>query len=118
VPRFYEMVTVLAFCAAATTRLRVGTAVAVLPMRDPLWLAKQAATLDAMSGGRFDLGIGVGAYREEFAAWAPPHLRRGGAHRGAMMEEALTMLHALFTAQGPVSFAGRYYACRDIAFAP
>lgn len=119
-PRFYELMTVLSFCAAATTRLRVGTAVAVLPIRDPLWLAKQAATLDAMSGGRLDLGVGVGAYREEFTAWAPPHLRRG-AHRGAMVDESLAMLDALLSAReadGPVSFEGRYYACRDIAFAP
>jgi len=115
VPRFYELMTVLAFCAAATTRLRVGTAVAVLPMRDPLWLAKQAATLDAMSGGRLDLGIGVGAYREEFAAWAPRLAPK--AHRGAMVDEALAMLHALFTEQR-TSFEGTYYACRDIAFAP
>ena len=40
-------------------------------MRDPFWLAKQAATIDQMSGGRLILGVGIGAYREEFAAWAP-----------------------------------------------
>lgn len=115
-PRFYELMTVLSFCAAATTRLRVGTAVAVLPMRDPLWLAKTAATLDAMSGGRLDLGIGVGAYREEFAAWAPRLAPR--ANRGEMVDESLAMLHALFTSDAPVSFEGKYYACRDVAFAP
>jgi probable F420-dependent oxidoreductase len=115
VPRFYEVMTVLAFCAAATTRLRLGTSVAVLPMRDPLWLAKQVATLDAMSGGRFDLGIGIGAYREEFEAWAPR--LAATAKRGEMLEEALAMILALFE-QPRTSFEGRYYACRDIAFAP
>lgn len=115
VPRFYELMTVLAFCAAATTRLRVGTAVAVLPLRDPLWLAKQAATLDRMSGGRLDLGIGVGAYREEFTAWAPRLAKT--AHRGEMVEEAIAMIRALFTGER-TSFDGKYYACRDIAFAP
>ncbi|MCK8785688.1 LLM class flavin-dependent oxidoreductase [Roseomonas sp. NAR14] len=114
-PRFYEVMTVLAFCAAATTRLRVGTAVAVLPMRDPLWLAKQAATLDAMSGGRLDLGLGIGAYREEFAAWAPRLART--AQRGEMLDEGLAMLHALFT-EPRTSFDGKYYACRDVAMSP
>ena len=79
-PNFYEVLTVLSFCAAATTRIRVGTALTVLPMRDPFWLAKQAATIDQLSNGRLVLALGVGAYREEFAAWAPrlaPKARRG-----------------------------------------
>jgi probable F420-dependent oxidoreductase len=114
-PRFYEVMTVLAFCAAATTRIRVGTAVAVLPMRDPLWLAKQAATLDAMSGGRLDLGVGIGAYREEFEAWAPRAAPT--AKRGEMLDEGLAMLDALFT-RPRTTFEGKYYACRDVAFAP
>ena len=70
-PNFYELMTVLSFCAAATSRIRVGTALAVLPMRDPFWLAKQSATIDQLSNGRLVLALGVGAYREEFAAWAP-----------------------------------------------
>jgi probable F420-dependent oxidoreductase len=115
VPRFYEVLTVLGFCAAATTRLRIGTALAVLPMRDPLWLAKQAATLDAMSGGRLDLGLGVGAYREEFAAWAPRIART--ARRGDMLDEGVALLRALFT-EDRVTFDGAYYACRDVAMAP
>ena len=81
-PNFYELLTVLSFCAAATTTLKVGTALAVLPMRDPFWLAKQAATIDQLSGGRFILGVGIGAYREEFAAWAP-RLKKGAARRDA-----------------------------------
>jgi len=114
-PRFYDVMTVLAFCGAATTRLRLGTALAVPAMRDPVWLAKQAATLDAMSGGRFDLGVGVGAYREEFAAWAP--LLAPRANRGAMLDEAIALMHRLFT-EDSVTFEGRYYACRELACAP
>ena len=57
-PNFYELLTVLSFCAAATTTLKVGTAVAVPPMRDPFWLAKQAATIDQLSDGRLILGAG------------------------------------------------------------
>jgi probable F420-dependent oxidoreductase len=115
VPRFYEVMTVLAFCAAATSRIRLGTSVAVLPMRDPLWLAKQAATLDAMSGGRFDLGIGIGAYREEFTAWAPRLAK--SAQRGEMLDEGMAMIRALF-AEPRTTFEGRYYACRDVTFSP
>ncbi|MCX7366899.1 MAG: LLM class flavin-dependent oxidoreductase, partial [Alphaproteobacteria bacterium] len=70
-PNFYELLTVLSFCAAATTTLEVGTALAVLPMRDPFWLAKTSATIDQLSNGRLILALGIGAYREEFAAWAP-----------------------------------------------
>src|SRR5215467_12981723 len=60
-PNFYELLTVLSFCAAATTTLEVGTALAVLPMRDPFWLAKTAATIDQLSNGRLVLALGLGA---------------------------------------------------------
>src|SRR5918995_1454202 len=94
-PNFYEVLTVLSFCAAATTRIRVGTALAVLPMRDPFWLAKQAATIDQLSGGRLVLALGVGAYRAEFAAWAPRLAPK--ARRGEMMDEGLALMRRLFT---------------------
>src|ERR1700722_16421880 len=62
VPRYYEPIIVMAHIAAATSRLRLGTAVPRLPMHEPVYLAKQVATLDQLSGGRFMLGVGVGAY--------------------------------------------------------
>jgi probable F420-dependent oxidoreductase len=114
-PNFYELLTVLSFCAAATTTLKVGTAVAVLPMRDPFWLAKQAATIDQMSGGRLILGVGIGAYREEFAAWAPRLSK--DARRGDMLDEGLALMQRLF-AELRVTHDGKYYACRDIEMFP
>ncbi len=81
--------------AAATTTLKIGTAVCVVPMRDPLWIAKQAATLDQLSGGRLILGVGIGAYREEFEAWAP-RIRKE-AERGEMLEEGCAAIRALFS---------------------
>jgi probable F420-dependent oxidoreductase len=114
-PNFYDPMTVLAFCAAATSTLRLGTAVAVLPMRDPFWFAKQAACLDQMSGGRLILGVGVGAYREEFAAWAPRIAAT--ARRGDMLDEGLDLIRRLF-GETRVSHDGRYYACRDIEMFP
>jgi probable F420-dependent oxidoreductase len=60
-PIFYESLTSLAYCAAATERIRLGVAVLILPYREPLFTAKQIATIDDLSGGRLDLGIGQGA---------------------------------------------------------
>ena len=62
-PNFYEPMITFATIAGATTRIGLGTALTVLPMRDPVYLAKEALTLDRMSGGRFVLGVGLGAHR-------------------------------------------------------
>ncbi len=114
-PNFYELLTVLSFCAAATTTLEVGTALAVLPMRDPFWLAKQAATIDQLSNGRLILALGIGAYREEFAAWAPRLAPK--ARRGEMMDEGVALMQRLF-GEPRVTHAGKYYAVRDIEMYP
>jgi probable F420-dependent oxidoreductase len=114
-PSFYELLTVLSFCAAATTTLEVGTALAVLPMRDPFWLAKTSATIDQLSNGRLILALGLGAYREEFAAWAPRLAPR--AQRGEMMDEGLELMQRLFT-ERRVTHQGKYYAVKDIEMYP
>ena len=67
----------LSYVAAATTTIRLATGVLILPERNPLVLAKQLATLDRLSGGRVELGIGVGWLQEEFAALGIPWERRG-----------------------------------------
>lgn len=67
----------LAYVAGVTTRLRLGTGILILPQRNPLILAKEVATLDSLSGGRVELGIGVGWLREEFDAIGVPWERRG-----------------------------------------
>ena len=114
-PNFYDVMTVLSFCAAATTTLKVGTAVAIPPMRDPVWLAKQTATMDQLSGGRMILGVGVGAYRQEFEAWAPRI--SATAQRGEMLDEAIAVMRRLFT-ETRVTHEGKYYACRDMEMFP
>lgn len=114
-PNFYEPIVVLAAIGAVTTRLKLGTALTVLPMRDPVYLAKQALTLDQMSGGRFILGVGLGAYREEFLAWGGSRVAK--ARRGDMMDEGLKALHLLFN-EGRCSFEGSYYAFKDIEMFP
>ena len=72
-----DPIVTLTFVAASTKTLRLGTSVLVLPQRNPVVLAKQLATLDVLSEGRVDLGIGVGWLREEFEAIGVPWERRG-----------------------------------------
>jgi probable F420-dependent oxidoreductase len=115
IPNFFEPLITLATIAGATSRIGLGTALTVLPMRDPVYLAKEALTLDRMSGGRFMLGVGLGAYREEFLAWGGSRMRK--ARRGAMMDEGLEALQLLFS-QPRASFEGAYYSFRDIEMAP
>jgi probable F420-dependent oxidoreductase len=67
----------LSFAAAATSTIRLATGVLVLPEHNPVVVAKQAASLDALSGGRLTLGVGVGWSREEFDALGVPFARRG-----------------------------------------
>lgn len=67
----------LSFLAAHTTTVRLGTAMCLVPQRNPVYTAKEVATLDWLSGGRVDLGIGVGWLREEFEALGVPWPRRG-----------------------------------------
>jgi probable F420-dependent oxidoreductase len=113
-PRFWEPLVTYAFIAANTTRLRFGTGVLVLPMRrDIVVLAKQIATLDHFSGGRLEIGLGIGAYREEFAALWPD----AKAHRGDMLEEGVKALRLLFS-ERVASFAGKYYRFRDVELYP
>jgi probable F420-dependent oxidoreductase len=80
----------LAFAAATTSRLRLGTGILLLPQHHPVLVAKQAASLDVVSGGRFVLGIGIGWSSEEFAALGIPF--RGRGRRTAEYVEVLRTL--------------------------
>ena len=72
-----EPFTALAYLAGKTSTIRLGTGVCVLPQRNPVYTAKEAANVDWLSGGRLDLGIGVGWLAEEYAALGVPFERRG-----------------------------------------
>lgn len=86
----------LAFLAATTSRIRLGTGVALVSQRQPLFTAKEVASVDHLSGGRLDLGVGVGWVREEFAALG---LRR--EDRGRLADRNLAVMRTLWT--DPVS---------------
>jgi len=113
-PAFYEPLITLMAIGAATTTLRLGTSLLVLPMRDPVYLAKQVTTLDQLTNGRFTLGVGLGAYREEFAAW---NSRLAKARRGDMMDEGLEALLKLLY-ETRASHEGKFYAFKDVEMAP
>ena len=102
----------MAFAAAATTRLRLMTGVIILPLRNPLVLAKQVATLDHMSGGRIELGIGVGWLREEFEVLCVPF-----AERGRRADEYVGAMRALWREDG-ASFAGRFVSFEGVTCDP
>jgi probable F420-dependent oxidoreductase len=72
-----EPFSALSFLAACTQRIRLGTGICLVPQRNPVYTAKEAASVDWLSGGRFDLGVGVGWLAEEFRAVGVPFARRG-----------------------------------------
>lgn len=113
-PNFYEVLVTLATVGAHTKRIGLGTAVLVLPLRDPVLLAKQVATLDRFTGGRVLLGVGIGAYREEFLAQWP---RLASARRGDLLDEGVAALRTLWTDRD-ASHAGQHYAFEAIALFP
>jgi probable F420-dependent oxidoreductase len=97
----------LAFAAAAAPTLRLGTCILIVPQRNPLVLAKELATLDQLSGGRVELGLGVGWLQEEFDALGVPWERRG-----ARNDEYIAAMRALWA--GPhAEFHGEF-----VDFAP
>jgi probable F420-dependent oxidoreductase len=113
-PEWYESMTSLAYLAGVTDRIKLGTACIQLPLRDPFLLARQAATLDVLSGGRVLLGVGLGHLRAEFAGMRP---RDRHLHRGALLEESLHALHRFF-GEETVTFEGAHYQCHELTLTP
>ncbi len=110
---YLEPLAMLSHLAHATTRVRLGTSVLVIPYRHPLMTAKMLATIDVLSKGRVILGAGVGWLREEFEAVAAPPF----GERGRVTDEALRLMRAAWTTD-PVTFEGRYYRVRDVHALP
>ena len=103
----YECLIAASFLAATTSRCRIGTSVLVLPQRNVLELAKTTATLDALSGGRFVLGIGVGWFAEEMEA-----LGYRFESRGRRTDEMIEVLRRCWTGR-PQPFRGKEIAVPD-----
>ncbi|MGE0253208.1 MAG: LLM class flavin-dependent oxidoreductase [Alphaproteobacteria bacterium] len=105
--------TLLAWLGARTTTLRLGTAVIVLPWHNPILLAEQAATIDLMTGGRLDLGIGKGYRYNEFAGFGIPM-----EEADARFEESLELLLRSWTSEERWSHKGRFYEFADVVVEP
>lgn len=95
----YEALITLGHLAAVTRRIRLGTSVLVLPLRNPFVVAKQVATLDRLSGGRMVLGVGAGWSEQEYAAVGVPF-----GERGARLDEGIDLLRTLW--RGETAFTG------------
>jgi len=102
----------LAYVAAVTRRIRLGTEVLVLPQRQPVLVAKQVSTLDTLSGGRVRLGVGVGWQDSEYEA-----LGEDFGNRGQRMDEALELLRACWR-EPSIDFAGKHYRLRKMGMEP
>ena len=116
-PNWYEPLISLSYAAAVTTHIKLGTGVIMAPFREPVVLAKQAATLDRFSRGRLLLGLGLGAFRSEFENI---HGLRPKANRGRMLDDSLALLQKLLNEEHPegVSFQSRYNHIRDVSLNP
>jgi len=109
---FVDLNVTMAFAAAHTRKLRFGTGIMILPLRNPVILAKQLASVDVMSGGRLIFGIGIGNLEFEFAAVGMPF-----DHKGRRAEEALAAMKALWT-MTPAEFRGRYFSFGGVRAEP
>jgi probable F420-dependent oxidoreductase len=112
---FWEAFAVLSYVAGMTKRVELGTSVIVLPQRPPLLIAKQWATLDALSGGRAILGVGAGWMREEFDALGFSHTFD---KRGVATDEAIKIFRSAWTTNGPVEHHGDVYEFEPVLMWP
>lgn len=108
----HETMTVLGFAAGVTTTMRLKSAVIVLPQRQAVLVAKQAAQIDVLSGGRMELGVGVGWNDPEYTA-----LDMDFTNRGRRMEEQIEVMRQLWTEQH-VTFDGEWHEIEDAGLAP
>jgi alkanesulfonate monooxygenase SsuD/methylene tetrahydromethanopterin reductase-like flavin-dependent oxidoreductase (luciferase family) len=110
--RFLDTFALIADLAARTTRLRFFPDVASLPLRPPAMLAKSAAAIDLMSGGRFELGLGAGAFWDAIEAMGGP--RREPRDAVDAVEEAIAVLRLCWSDQRTVRFDGTHYRLRGL----
>ena len=109
---FYDPFTTLSWLAGVTHRIELGTTVVIVPYRSPLLVARMAANIDQLSGGRFIFGVGVGWAQQEFAA-----LGVDFHQRGAMTDDYLSAIQALWT-NDVASYQGRFISFENVHSTP
>jgi probable F420-dependent oxidoreductase len=107
-----SMIPLAAAIASRTRRIRIGTFVLLMPLHNPLHVAEDAATVDVLSNGRFDLGLGQGYVPREFAGFNVPR-----EERSRRLREGVEIVRRLFT-EDNVTFEGKSYAVRDATLYP
>src|SRR5947208_7476293 len=110
--RFFDTFSLLAYLAARTSRIRLAPDVANLPLRPPAMIAKAAASIDLLSGGRFELGLGAGAFWENIAAMGGPTREPGEAVDA--LREAIEVIRLCWSGEGPISYDGDHYELSDV----
>jgi alkanesulfonate monooxygenase SsuD/methylene tetrahydromethanopterin reductase-like flavin-dependent oxidoreductase (luciferase family) len=106
--RFLDTWSLMAFLAARTERIRFFPDVANLPLRPPAVMAKAAASIDLLSNGRFELGLGAGAFWEGIAAMGGP--ARSGPESVDALEEAIEVIRLMWSGERSVAFDGKHYS--------
>lgn len=114
-PNYYAPLLTLAAIAENTEKLKVATALLVVPFRQPAMIAKELATLDHLSNGRLLVGVGIGAYREEFECMMGE--RAKGMRRGDMLDESLTIVKKIFE-EDIVTYKGEYFEVKSLESYP
>jgi alkanesulfonate monooxygenase SsuD/methylene tetrahydromethanopterin reductase-like flavin-dependent oxidoreductase (luciferase family) len=114
--RFLDTFSLLAALAVQTRRIRLFPDVANLPLRPPAMLAKAAASIDVMSGGRFELGLGAGAFWD--AVWAMGGPRREPREAVDALDEAITVLRLFWSGDRGLRYDGDHYALRGVHSGP
>ena len=110
---YLEPLALMSFLGGATSRIRLGTSVLILPYRNPVFTAKTLATLDVLTRGRVILGAGVGWMKEEFEALQAPPFEQ----RGRVTDEYIRLMRECWTRE-PVKFTGQHYRIADVSALP
>jgi probable F420-dependent oxidoreductase len=111
-PHYFNAYTAMAYYAGATENIGVNSCISILPVQNPIVIAKALATMDWLSGGRVTVTFAVGWLKEEFDILGVPF-----SERGRMADEYLAAIIELWTKEDPV-FEGKYVSFRDVAFEP
>lgn len=113
-PNFYDPFVTLGAVSSVTEKVRLCIGIVVVPIRDPITLGKAASTLDSYSCGRVTLGVGAGAYRDEFECTRPD---LASEKRGKILDEGIVALRSLLS-EAKSTYAGKYFRFRDVQMYP
>ena len=113
-PNWYDVLISMAYISKITSKIKMGTGVLVAPLREPVLLAKQVATLDKFANGRFFLGLGLGVSKDEFKLSYP---RLKGSRRGDVMDECIESMLSLLN-QDRVTYCGDHFGFDEVSIYP